>query len=95
MQSLEAVQIDFFASMSLDDMVKFSGQKPTSSPLPPIEMFADVIKHMFEQAFCSSKRKPLAWEKMLSVLYPFMSFPGGRDRTIFKWETLPAKAAKK
>ena len=55
----------------------------------------DVIKKMFEQAFCSPRSKPLAWEKMLSVLYPFLSFPGGRDRTIFKLETLPAKAATK
>jgi hypothetical protein len=78
-----------------DDMVKFLGQKPTTSPLPPIEMFADVIKHMFEQAFCSPRSKPMAWEKMLSVLYPFLSFPGGRDRTIFKLETLPATAATK
>ena len=78
-----------------DDMVKFLGQKPTSSPLPPIEMFEDIIKKMFEQAFCSPKSKHLAWEKMLSVLYPFLSFPGGRDRTIFKLETLPAKAATK
>ena len=78
-----------------EDMVKFLGQKPTSSPLPPIEMFEDIIKKMFEQAFCSPKSKHLAWEKMLSVLYPFLSFPGGRDRTIFKLETLPAKAATK
>jgi len=75
-----------------DDMVKFMGQKPTTSPLPPIEMFVNLIKNMWETAFCMPRSDPLAWPKMLSVLFPFMSFPGGQDRTIFKEDTLTTKS---
>jgi hypothetical protein len=47
---------------------------------------------MWETAFCMPRSDPLAWPKMLSVLFPFMSFPGGQDRTIFKEDTLTTKS---
>jgi hypothetical protein len=67
-----------------DDMEKFHGLRPKCSPSPPTEAFSELLEDMFNSAFNSGGLDPLGWFKMLSVLYLFLSFPGGRERTNFK-----------
>jgi hypothetical protein len=74
-----------------DDMEKFHGLRPNYTPSPPTEAFSELLENMFDEAFNSQTSDPLGWLKMLSVLYPFMSFPGGRERTIFKEKHLETR----
>ena len=85
------------SSISLDstfkeDMEKFHGLRPNCNPSPPTEAFSELLENMFEEAFHSPSSDPLGWSKMLSVLYPFMPFPGGRERTIFIEKHLETRA---
>jgi len=75
-----------------DDMEKFHGSRPHCTPSPSTEAFSELLENMLEEAFNSLSSDPLGWYKMLSVLYPFMSFPGGRERTIFKENHLETRA---
>jgi hypothetical protein len=75
-----------------DDMEKFHGTRPNCTPSPPTVAFSELLENMFDEAFNSETSDPLGWFKMLSVLYPFMSFPGGRERTIFKERHLDTRA---
>ena len=56
------------------------------------EAFSELLENMFDEAFNSPTSDPLGWFKMLSVLYPFMSFPGGIERTIFTEKILETRA---
>ena len=75
-----------------DDMETFHGLRPNCTPSTPTEAFSELLEKMFDEAFNSSSSDPLGWYKMLSVLYPFMSFPGGKERTIFKEKHLETRA---
>ena len=75
-----------------EDMEKFHGLRPNCIPSPPTEAFSELLENMFDAAFNSESSDPLGWFKMLSVLYPFLSFPGGRARTIFKEKKLDTRA---
>jgi len=78
-----------------EDMEKFHGLRPNCNPSPPTEAFSELLENMFEEAFNSPSSDPLGWAKMLSVLYPFMSFPGGRQRTIFKEKHSDTRSTKR
>jgi hypothetical protein len=75
-----------------EDMEKFHCLRPNCVPSPPTESFSELLENMFNEAFVSESSDPLGWFKMLSVLYPFLSFPGGRARTIFKEKHLDTRA---
>lgn len=75
-----------------EDMVAFLGQKPASAPIPHADVFADILKKNFDVAFGPTAADPLGWSKLVSVLYPFMSFPKGREKTTYKVEGLETQA---
>lgn len=71
----------------------FSVKNPAlRTPNPHPDAFSAIFKDIFEEAFGPAAEDLLAWLKMISVLNPFLSFPGERDRTNYKDEHLESRA---
>lgn len=67
-----------------DDRAKLHGLNPNSTPLPPTEAFFDLLENLFEKAFNSLTGFGCYRLVRNAIRFvPFMSFPEGRDRTIY------------